>query len=222
MYVLGLDPDNRTIEYRLEIVLVLKTNHTSIGLPFHSSFGKFVPVALTYQQSSNGKHYFTNRSKVIEDKIAGTPEFFPYDTYWITLSYNLPPEILADLVSKSKPYVNIQMEYPLGVNWRRSSLFEYVDNNRYDLTVSINRASDSSMTTLLPIWAANAVLASALFLSYVSFADSHSNDNMFNNRLMVCISLFVFLPSLIFSVSSPNSTKILYLCRGGLNDLSSN
>lgn len=205
---MDFNPNERTITYRLQVTLWTTGNVSQVVLIAETPFDSKLHLLKNEGRFGPNMFSYGNITKPIEDKIIGRAESFPYDVYWTTLRCNLydySQGVSLKFPEGYKPEIYTYIEYPQNLGWQASvssSVMSSEGLSRADVTIT--RSPGSSLVIMLPIWAANVILAAALFLRY---DPRKRNESVLNNRLMLCISLFVFVPSLTFTIATQIPTR---------------
>jgi hypothetical protein len=206
---------SRSVVYRLQIqILTNQSQGYGLDFNFANTLTGGYRVFLNSTQLGSTVSYAANQVGIV-DKLEGLSELYPYDTYRVEYDVSTWTRSPFDFSQNFVPYAYAYMKYPESLNWEiqvsASKIAQYPWQSgfvlSFQLTLTILRIPGyTSLISLVPMWTANVVLGSTLFL-----LDKRARRNLpaTTERLTVYISLFVFIPTFLFLVASQLPLKLL-------------
>jgi hypothetical protein len=207
---------SRQITFRLQMDIHSATDQgNSITFKFSNPItgGFWKRLNLTYSQQN--EYAYQCNEVGVHDSMYGLSERYPYEYYEINYNVAAGVDRPFDFDNEFIPYVVPYMAYPDSLRWlisgSASKVTQEVSSSNYfvDFTVKIRverMPGYSSMISLFPVWTANVVLASLIFL----VDPSKGKLPRVRERLAIYISLFVFISGFMVSVGSQASAKWLF------------
>ena len=212
---LSFDFDSRSITYDFQFQIWTGTSQREIYFSFSSYMAPGFTFTGTIDPSNLPSKYYQVNRKSTADKVYGMSELYPYDSYRVTYDVYGYASSRLDFDEHFVPRVFAYMKYPESMYWQieghATPIAQNVTSESCDVnlkvTLTISRILGySSLVSLAIVWAGNVVLASSLFLM-----DNGSRGKVPSvvERLTVYISLFIFIPVFMDSISSRIPLKFL-------------